>query len=150
MKRSQRQCQSHIFLYFLLSLPVSLLALLSSLSPFVSAKDLRGFHLFVRTLSPALLFLSFHLGKSSSAASTLVWRTISHVWPCSTDPWSFHITPALTTDAMPTTPPSPPWPAVWSLSHLFLLSWWSFSLLPFRKLLALIHILSSPQFPHIY
>lgn len=88
---------------------LSLLALLSSPSPSVSAKDLSSFHLFVGTLPLSPLFI-FSSWESSSAASTLLWRRTSHVWPCSTNPWSLHITPVLTTDATLILPH--PWHAV--------------------------------------
>lgn len=84
------------------SLP--LLPLLSSPPLSVCAKDLSGFHLFVGTLllSPLVIFSYW---ESSSAANTLVRRSTSHVWPCSTNPRSLHITPGLTTDAAPNPPP---------------------------------------------
>lgn len=107
MELSQRECQSHISVYFLLfsilpSLPHP--ALLSSPPLSVCAKDLSGFHLFVGTLflSPFFIFSSW---ESLSVADTLLWRNMSHVWPCSTNPGSLHISPVLTTDATPYPPP---------------------------------------------
>lgn len=75
MKLSQRERQSYISFYFVLfTLFPSLLllhALLSSPPLSVSAKDLSGFHLFVRTL-PLSPLVIFHPGKAQ------VQQTHSH------------------------------------------------------------------------
>lgn len=137
MKRSQRQCQSHIFLYCLLSLPSQ--SLLSARLCLRSSLP-KILEVFIFLSEPSLLLSSFYLFILEKAGGLLVM--FDHA-PQTPDHFT-SLQPSQQTHCL-----HPPRDLLSDLSLFFSSSLGGLSLLPFRKLLAFIHILSSPQFPHL-